>query len=155
MKISGLHQLPIPQERAYALLQDPAVLAKCMPGCEGLDRTGPDEYAMRMKMVLASISGQFNGRVKISEPNPPQSFRLLVEGSGKIGFVKGDGLLTLAANDEGTEISYDGEAQIGGNIASVGQRMVDTTARLLIKRFFKKLAKIGTSGLDAASDDEE
>ena len=104
MKISGSHFLPIPPERAYALLQDPEILAKCMPGCEGLDRIGPDEYAMRMKMVLASISGQFQGKVKISEPNPPQSFRLLVEGTGKIGFMKGDGLLTLSAAEGGTKM---------------------------------------------------
>lgn len=150
MKISGLHQLPIPQERAYALLQDPAVLAKCMPGCEGLDRTGPDEYAMRMKMVLASISGQFNGRVKISEPNPPQSFRLLVEGSGKIGFMKGDGLLNLSPAAAGTSVQFDGDVQVGGTMAAVGQRLIQTTANMMIKRFFDKLSTEATAIQSAA-----
>jgi carbon monoxide dehydrogenase subunit G len=150
VKISGLHQLPIPQERAYALLQDPAVLAKCMPGCEGLDRTGPDEYAMRMKMVLASISGQFNGRVKISEPNPPQSFRLLVEGSGKIGFMKGDGLLNLSPAAAGTSVQFDGDVQVGGTMAAVGQRLIQTTANMMIKRFFDKLSTEATAMQSAA-----
>lgn len=140
MKISGHHFLPIPQESAYALLQDPAVLAKCMPGCEGLDRTGPDEYAMRMKMVLASISGQFQGQVKISESNPPQSFRLLVEGTGKIGFMKGDGLLTLGPAEGGTNVQFDGDVQVGGTMAAVGQRLMQTTASMIIKRFFDKLS---------------
>jgi carbon monoxide dehydrogenase subunit G len=140
VKLTGAYTLPGTPERAYALLQDPVVLAACMPGCEGLDRIADNEYAMRMKMVLASISGQFEGKVRISEANPPVSFRLTVEGSGKIGFVKGGGLLTLAPEGPGTSVKYEGEVQVGGTIANVGQRLVETTARMLIKRFFDKLA---------------
>ncbi|HEV3197647.1 MAG TPA: carbon monoxide dehydrogenase subunit G [Bryobacteraceae bacterium] len=140
MKVTGAYPVAVPQERAYALLQDPAILAKCMPGCEGLDRVAENEYAMRMKMVLASISGQFAGKVKITEANPPTSFRLLVEGSGKIGFMKGEGLLTLSPSGGGTSVHFDGDVQVGGTIASVGQRLLDTTARMLIKKFFDKLA---------------
>jgi len=73
VKLSGDYTLLVPQERAYALLLDPVILAKCMPGCEGLDRIAENEYAMRMKMVLASVSGQFTGKVTIAEPNPPTS----------------------------------------------------------------------------------
>jgi carbon monoxide dehydrogenase subunit G len=140
MKVAGAYPVPAPQERAYALLQDPAILTRCMPGCEGLDRVAENEYAMRMKMVLASISGQFTGKVKITEPNPPTSFRLLVEGTGKIGFMKGEGLLKLSTVGEGTSVQFDGDVQVGGTIAAVGQRLLDTTARMLIKRFFDKLA---------------
>ena len=122
MKLTGSYTVPGPRERAYALLQDPAVLAQCMPGCEGLDRIGENEYAMRMKMTLASISGKFEGKVRISDANPPESFRLLVEGSSKIGFVKGDGLLTLSAADGGTSVRFEGDVQVGGTIANVGQR---------------------------------
>ena len=82
-------------------MQDPAALARAIPGCEGLERTGPGEYRMKMKMTLASLSGAFEGKVKITESNPPSSFRLVVEGSGKIGFVKGDGLLKLAPSGDG------------------------------------------------------
>ncbi|MDR3698789.1 MAG: carbon monoxide dehydrogenase subunit G [Candidatus Sulfopaludibacter sp.] len=140
MKLTGSYTVPGPRERAYALLQDPAVLAQCMPGCEGLDRIGENEYAMRMKMTLASISGRFEGKVRISDANPPESFRLMVEGSGKIGFVKGDGLLTLSPAHGGTSVRFEGDVQVGGTIANVGQRLVETTARMLIKRFFDKLA---------------
>ena len=140
MKVSGAYSVPVSQDRAYALLQDPAILAKCMPGCEGLHRVAEDEYAMRMKMVLASISGQFVGKVKISEANPPASFRLLVEGTGKIGFMKGDGVLRLHPAVAGASVQFEGEVQVGGTMASVGQRLLDTTARMLIKRFFDKLA---------------
>jgi len=140
VKIAGAQTLKMPRERAYALLHDPEVLARCMPGCESLDRIGEDEYAMRMKMTLASISGLFQGKVRTSEPNPPESFRLLVEGTGKIGFMKGDGLLKLAGTDGVTDLTFEGDVQVGGTIAAVGQRLIDTTAKMMIKRFFDKLA---------------
>jgi uncharacterized protein len=140
VKISGAYVVPVPQEQAYALLQDPVVLGKSMPGCDALDRIGENEYRMKMKMVLASISGLFDGKVRIADPNPPASFRLIVEGSGKIGFMRGDGLLTLSFVPGGTNVAYDGSVEVGGTIAAVGQRLLDTTSKMLIKRFFEKLS---------------
>ena len=140
MKLEGRYTVSMTQERAYTLLQDPVVLARCMPGCESLDRVAENEYAMRMKMVLASISGKFEGKVRITDPNPPASFRLIVEGAGKIGFVKGEGLLTLTPEGAQTAVSYEGDVQVGGTIANVGQRLVETTSKMLIKRFFEKLS---------------
>jgi uncharacterized protein len=167
MKISGAYTLAVFQERAFALLQNPEVLARAMPGCESLDRVGDNEYVMKMKMVLASMSGLFEGRVRISDFNPPSSFRLIVEGKGKIGFMRGEGLLTLTPAGSGSgsgsdsvmgsssgpgsgsssgfgsamgcHVQYEGDVQVGGTIAAVGQRLLDTTSRLLIKRFFEKL----------------
>src|ERR1700719_1935938 len=111
MKVAGSYTLPVGQERAYALLLDPAVLAKCMPGCESLDKTGENVYAMRMKMLLGSMSGLFDGKVTISGVNPPSSYKLTVEGKGKIGFMKGEGVLTLTPDPaEGkTAVQYDGD----------------------------------------------
>ena len=142
MKITGSQTLPLTVERAYEALRDPILLAKCMPGCEGLELVGPDEYKMKMEMALAAFSGLFDGKIRISDSNPPTSFRLIVEGSGKVGFMKGEGLLTLtpAADGAGTDVAYDGDAQVGGTIAAVGQRMIDTTSRMMIRRFFDKLA---------------
>ena len=141
MKISGTYTLPLSQERAYAVMQDPEVLARAIPGCESLEKVGPDEYRMKMKMALASLSGAFEGKVRITEQTPPNSFRLVVEGTGRIGFVKGDGLLKLsAAEGGGTEVAYEGDAQVGGTIAAVGQRLIDGTAKTMIKKFFDKLA---------------
>ena len=139
MKIAGAHQVTTSPSAAYTLLQDPAVLAKCMPGCEGLDLIAENRYAMRMKMVLASVSGLFDGTVSIADINPPVGYRLIVEGSGKIGFMRGEGVLTLSEHEAGTNVAYEGEVQVGGTIASVGQRLLDVTAKMLIKRFFQKL----------------
>ena len=140
MKIAGAHVIPFPPEQAYALLQDPVALAKAMPGCEALERIGEGEYHMKMKMLLASMSGLFDGKVRIADPNPFTSFRLVVEGTGKIGFMKGDGLLRLTESDSETAVAYEGDVQVGGTIAAVGQRLIDTTARMLIKRFFERLS---------------
>jgi uncharacterized protein len=148
MRVAGSYRIPANQERAYAILQDPAVLARCMPGCEGLDKIGPDEYSMRMKMALASVSGLFDGKVKITDSEPPSKFRLSVDGKGKIGFMKGEGLLTLTPVDGSvdgsvngsTDVQYEGTVEVGGTIAAVGQRLIDGTAKMLIKRFFDKLS---------------
>jgi uncharacterized protein len=146
MKISGVYTLPVPRERAWSILRDPAVLAQCMPGCESLDLIGPDEYRMKMKLTLASMAGLFDGKVRIADQQPPDHFRLVVEGSGKIGFMKGEGVLTLADGGASTEVSFEGDVQVGGTIAAVGQRLLDTTSRMLIKRFFEKLISIEQAG---------
>jgi carbon monoxide dehydrogenase subunit G len=145
MKISGSYTLALPQERVYAIMQDPTVLAKAIPGCEGLEKIGEDEYSMKMKMALASLSGAFDGKVRITDQSPPNSFRLVVEGTGRIGFMKGEGLLTLTSAAAGTDVAYDGDAQIGGTIAAVGQRLIDGTAKMMIKKFFDNLAKVAES----------
>ena len=140
MKISGSYFLALPPEQAYQRLQDPEVLAGAMPGCESLDKIGPDEYRMKMKMALASLSGNFDGKVRITDQSPPSSFKLMVEGSGKVGFMKGEGNLKFTAKDAGTDVSYEGDVQVGGTIAAVGQRLIDGTAKMMIKRFFDKVA---------------
>lgn len=121
-------------------MQDPDVLARSMPGCESLEKIGDNEYKMKMKMAMASLSGAFDGKVRIADSNPHDSFRLIVEGSGKLGFMKGEGLLKFAPSGEGTEIAYEGDVQVGGTMAAVGQRLIDATAKMMIKRFFEKLA---------------
>ena len=145
MKISGSYSIPASRERTYQLLQDPAVLAKCMPGTDHQDKVADDEYEMKMKMAIASIGGLFTGKVRLADQNPPTSFRLTVEGTGKIGFLKGEGLLNLSSSPESgtpaTEVKYEGDVQVGGTIASVGQRLLDTTSKMIIKKFFEKLAE--------------
>lgn len=147
MRVSGSYTVPAPRDRTYAMLQDPSVLARCMPGTERLDRIGNDHYEMKMKMMVAAISGSFEGSVRLADQNPPDSFRLLMEGAGKIGFVRGEGLLKLSSNgDLTTHVDYDGEVHIGGSIAGVGQRMLDATSKMILKKFFTKLvAEAGKS----------
>jgi len=152
VKLSGNYTVPIERERAYHLMQDPDVLGRAMPGCNRLALAGPDEYEMQMKMVISSIQGLFAGKVRIADRNPPESFRLIVEGSGKVGFMKGDGLLTFATLYTSTDIHYEGDVQVGGMIAGVGQRLLDTTSRFLIKKFFEKLTAEAVGQMPQAAD---
>ena len=142
MKISGSYTLPFARERVYQLLQDPEVLAQCMPGTDHLAKIGPDEYEMKMKMVISAVQGLFAGKIRVAYQKPPERFRLLVEGSGKVGFLNGEGVLTLVLSDASTEVRYEGEVQVGGVIAGVGQRLLDTTAKLVIRKFFEKLTEL-------------
>jgi len=112
-----------------------------MPGTDHLEKIGDDEYEMKMKMAIASIGGLFLGKVRLADQTPPEKFKLIVDGTGKIGFVKGEGVLTLEPTGEATDVKYEGEVQVGGTIASVGQRLLDTTAKLIIKKFFEKLSE--------------
>ena len=111
------------------------------PAATSLNRIGPDEYDMKMKMVISSVQGLFAGKVRIEDQNPPQSFKLTVEGTGKVGFMRGTGVLTLTPEGEGTQVAYDGEVQVGGMIAGVGQRLLDTSAKFVIRKFFDKLSE--------------
>jgi carbon monoxide dehydrogenase subunit G len=140
MKVRGEQLLPLPPRAAWDLLLNTDILARAMPGCEELAPVGPDEYAMKMKFAMASIQGLFSGKVRISNKNPPESYRLHVEGQGRLGFIRGSGLLTLSPDGPGTRVAYEGDVQISGLIASVGERMLDVTTRMMIGRFFSKLA---------------
>ena len=142
MTVEGSHTIAVPPERAYQLLLDPKILAQCMPGCDELVTTAPGEYQMKMKVTLASLAGLFSGKVRISDENPPHSYRMVVDGTGKIGFVRGEGLIELSPAETGTLITYKGQAQVGGTIAAVGSRLVDTTSRMMIRKFFERLADL-------------
>lgn len=126
-----------------------------MPGTDHLEKIGPDEYEMKMKVLIASIGGLFAGKVRLADQKPPESFKLIVEGTGKIGFLKGEGVLNLMPQADGTEVRYEGEVQVGGTIASVGQRLLDTTSKMIIKKFFTKFAEsakeLGQAPLGQAS----
>ena len=140
MKVSGSYLLPGTPEQVWALLNDPERLAKCLPGCERLEPDGPGRYKAVVKFALAAISGQYSGSLELADKKPPHSLRLRLEGKGVPGFVKGDGQLELWEKGGQTEVHYSGEAQIGGMIAAVGQRMLDAAARRIIQQFFENAA---------------
>ena len=140
MRIQGEHLLPLDPQAAWSLLLNTDVLSRALPGCQSLVPIGPDEYEIRMKMAISSIQGLFSGKIRIAEQNHPSSYRLLIESQGKLGFVRGEGLLTLAADGDGAKVYFSGEIQVGGLVATVGERMLDMTTKMMIKRFFNGLA---------------
>jgi len=141
VKLKGSHVLPGTRPQVWSLLNHPARLAKLLPGCEKLEPTGPDQYKVAIKFALAAFSGAYSGAVALSDKKEPESMRMRVEGKGAPGFMKGEGRLTLREKDGHTEVSYEGEAQVGGVIAAVGQRMIEAAAKKIIAQFFESAAK--------------
>lgn len=137
MNVSGSYELPGKPEQVWTLLTDPSSLAKCLPGCEKLEPDGPDRYKAAIKFALAAISGKYTGSVEFADKNPPHSLHLRIEGKGIPGFVRGDGQIELEDKKGKTGVRYQGQAQIGGMIASVGQRMLDVATRKVIQQFFE------------------
>lgn len=141
MKLAGQYLLPAAPEKVWELLTDPVRLAKLLPGCERLDPDGPDRYKAAVKFGIAAISGKYAGTVEFSEKNPPHSMRMKIGGKGMPGFVDGTGNIELAEKDAQTELRYTGEAQVGGMIASVGQRMIEGAAKKIVDQFFAAAAE--------------
>lgn len=147
MKVQGSALLPATREKVWDLLNDPERLAKCLPGAERLVPDGPDHYKVAMKFGLAAFSGKFQGSVEIAEKKPPASLKMRVEGRGAPGFMKGEGTISLREKGGATEVAYDGEAQVGGVIASVGQRMIEAASKKIVQQFFDAAAtELKTSG---------
>jgi carbon monoxide dehydrogenase subunit G len=139
MKIEGTHEIKAPRERVYALITDPEVLRRCIPGCESLEKTGEDTYAAIMKAGVGMVKGTFKGNVKLEEMRLPEHYRIVVDGKGGPGFVKGTGDFDLEEKDGATLIRYAGELQVGGTIAGIGQRMIQGAAKMMASRFFVAL----------------
>jgi carbon monoxide dehydrogenase subunit G len=139
MTLDGSHHFKAPRDRVWAMFTDPAVLARATPGCERLDPIGPDEFSATLSVGVAAVKGTYEGRLAIADRNPPEGYTLRVEGSGRPGFVKGEGRLTLTEQDGGTLVSIKAEAQVGGLIAAVGQRLIGAAGRMLMSQFFSAL----------------
>jgi Uncharacterized conserved protein len=142
MKIEGTHDIPAPQDKVWAAFLDPSTLAKAIPGCEGLEEVAPGEYKAVMKVGVAAIKGTFEGRVKLMDLEPPHRYRMSVEGKGGPGFLRGEAKMALAPIDGGTRVAYDADAQVGGLIASVGQRMLGGVSKMLLEQFFNRMTEL-------------
>ena len=137
MEVSASYRFAAPPAIVWALLIDPDVVGSCLPGCERLEPLGDDRYRAQLTLAVASVSGQYSGTVTILDKRPPQSYRLVVEGSGKPGFVKGEVLIELADEpDDSTTVRVKGEGQVGGLIARVGQRLLGSVSKMMMDRFF-------------------
>ena len=136
MKIEGTHVLRAKRERVYQALTDAEVLQRCIPGCERLEKSGENTYAVTLRAGVGSIKGVFTGQVRLEDLRPPVHYRLVVEGKGQPGFLKGSGELDLEEQESQTLIKYQGDVQVGGTIASVGQRMIQGAAKMMASQFF-------------------
>ena len=142
MKIEGSHEIPAPRQQVWDAFLNPDVLRQAIPGCEKLEALGNDEYKATMKVGVAAVKGTFEGKVRLMDKNPPDSYRMAVEGSGGPGFVRGETAITLSDIAGGTKVSYSADVQVGGLIAGVGQRMLGGVSKMMADQFFNKMGQL-------------
>jgi len=142
MDMQGSRHLAITQAQAWKCLNDPDTLKTCLPGCDQFERDTDDanRYAVRMAVKVGPVSARFTGRVSLGDMDPPNGYRLTFEGQGGIaGHGKGSSRVTLAPHEDGgCVLAYAVQAQVGGKIAQLGQRLIDGAAKSMADDFFKR-----------------
>ena len=139
MDMQASRTLAITQQQAWEALNDPEILKACIPGCDKLESTGENQYAVGMALKIGPVSAKFSGKIQLSDMNPPASYTLSFEGQGGVaGFGKGTASVNLVPVDTGCELQYTVHAQVGGKIAQLGQRLIDGAAKSLAEDFFKR-----------------
>ena len=142
MTMNGEVQLAAPRDEVWAKLNDPDVLKACIPGCEALEKLSDTEFQAVATNRIGPVKARFKGKVTLSDLDPPNGYRISGQGDGGVaGFAKGGATVKLLANDGGgTVLSYAVEAQIGGKLAQLGQRLVNGAAKKLADQFFERFA---------------
>jgi uncharacterized protein len=141
MDVSGSYTFGAPRDQVWAVLLDPEAIRAALPGCEEMRPLGDDVYEAVMTVGIGSIKGTYTGKISVRDKEQPLRYRLLVEGAGRPGFVKGDGLLDLEDRGDTTVVAYKGTLQVGGMIAGVAQRLLPATVTLLSGQFFKAMER--------------
>ena len=141
MKIEGSYPFAAPRDVLWPMLLDPQVLARVMPGCEELKTVDENQYHGILKIKVGPVQGKFQGDVALGDVNDPESCTITVNGRGAPGFVRGTGTLRLEADGDMTTLHYQGDADVGGRLASVGQRMLETSANAIIRQSLEGLGQ--------------
>ncbi len=155
MKMSGEELIPAPRERVWAALNDPEVLKQAIPGCEKIEKTSPTAMTATVVAKVGPVKAKFGGNVTLSKLNPPESYHIAGEGKGgAAGFAKGAAEVRLAEAEGGTLLSYDVDARVGGKLAQIGNRLIDSSARKMAADFFKRFAKLAASDMQIAGEEK-
>jgi len=163
MDMSGEHEIAAPRETVWAALNDPEVLKACIPGCQEIDKTSDTAFSARVKAKVGPVNATFAGNVNLSNINPPESYTISGEGSGgAAGFAKGGADVNLEDQGETTKLTYKVHAQVGGKLAQLGQRLIQSTANKYAKQFFDNFKQqvegpdtSAESGADATAADAQ
>lgn len=145
MKLEGSYDVPAPRQKVWDAFLDPAILQLAIPGCEKLEALGNDEFKATLKVGVGGVKGTFEGKVRLSDKKAPESYRLAADGSGGPGFVKADTLISFTEEGGVTHVVYSADVQVGGLIASVGQRMLGGVSKMMADKFFGKMGELLTS----------
>jgi carbon monoxide dehydrogenase subunit G len=141
MDMTGSRQIAASRQKVWAALNDPAVLRQCITGCESLEQQSPTDMTARVKLAVGPVRATFSGKVKLTDIDPPNGYRITGEGNGGVaGFAKGGATVRLADHGRGTLMTYDVKADVGGKLAQLGGRLIDSTAKRFADEFFEKFA---------------
>lgn len=147
MKMSGEEIIPAPRDAVWKALNDPDILQRCIPGCESITKHSDTRMEAKVTIKLGPVKAGFTGVVNLSDIKAPASYRISGEGKGGLaGFAKGGADVRLDDVPEGTRLSYDVDAQVGGKLAMLGSRLIDSTARQLASQFFESFAELAGGG---------
>ncbi|HEX3126779.1 MAG TPA: carbon monoxide dehydrogenase subunit G [Thermoanaerobaculia bacterium] len=141
MKIQGSHTFNFPREQVWRALLDPAILARTLPGCERLERVGENDFQGALSVQVGPVKGQFQGALQLSDLRPLEGYHMKLDGKGPAGFMTGEGDLKLADADGSTVLTYDLDTQIGGRIAGVGQRLIESSAKSITRQGLEGLTR--------------
>lgn len=141
MKIQGTHTFDAPRERVWRALLDPAVLARTLPGCEKLERVGENDFQGVLNVHVGPVKGQFQGTLRLTDVQPLESYHMKLDGKGPSGFMNGEGELRLTDNGSSTTLAYDIESQVGGRVAAVGQRLLESSSKSIARQGLEGLAR--------------
>jgi len=142
VKITGKHTLAVPRDVVWEAILDPEVLSRTLPGCEDMAPVGENQFRGKLKMKVGPVQGLFEGGVELLDLDPPNGYNLKMDGKGAPGFVNGTGSIRLEdADGDGTLLHYDIDARVGGRIAAVGQRLLDSSAKVLTRQGIQGLEK--------------
>ena len=156
MKLAGSYTFDAPRDVVWQAFLDPEVLAKALPGTEKLEKVGENDYKGAMKVKIGPVQGTFQGTVALSDLHPPESYNMLVNGRGPAGFMKGEGNIKLEDQGQTTLLHYEGDAQVGGRLASVGQRLIDSTSKVLTRQALENLhAQIKANQVSDSAEEAE
>src|SRR5213593_2426815 len=142
MKLEGSYDVKAPRQKVWTAFLDPETLRQAIPGCEKLELIGPDEYKATLKIGVAAVKGTFEGKVRLLDKKPPESYRLAAKGSGGPGFERADTVITLTDIEGGTRVAYSADVQVGGLIAGVGQRMLGGVSKMMADQFFGRMSQL-------------
>ena len=147
MTMTGEYQLPASQQAVWEKLNDPAVLKACIPGCQELNKTGDNGFQAVATIKIGPVKATFKGAVTLSDIDPPNGYKISGQGEGGVaGFAKGGATVKLAPKDGGTLLTYDVEAQIGGKLAQLGQRLINGAAKKVADDFFANFVNAVKNG---------
>lgn len=156
MELKGQYIFSGPREEVWELVRDPEVLATALPGTQNLEQISENEYEGAMHVRVGPVAGAFTGRIVVSDEVPPESCSLTVDGRGAPGFANGTGHIHLLEQEDGTTLmEYEGELQIGGKLASVGQRLLDTASKSMINQGLESLNQALLARIEAKTTGEE